>query len=449
MDPETTDSLLSADAPAIKKGIRVKYVPSRYKHAAAAAAASTLANTVDSKSSETERPRVPPSQPPGVAAEAVRTSSRSELDIDQRKRSMATSRLATATPPSDTLEASSKPLPSSSLPDAPRDSLLGPRRTTLKAGRFVASKVESGLGQLARSEGASSRKSMLPSHKFGESPAPQPPKPSLGCRRTSNAEQLYSSEAKRSALGRPVAGRQPEAEPSKLSSRLVRKPSSSLMPLDENPDPEPGTAIEPAASLKPSSSLPFEEEISSLHARLMQWHIIGTKAEKAFERQRNDAESQLLDMWQILSAKREELYREKLELQEEQQLERLVQELGYQYKMLSSIEKHIPEFQVPFNRFIESLDIKSMRMPLVNAVCRDSPEHLTQALEECNHAMTQLGQISCTSFGNVQELSQHMAKLSSLMQDEWKELEECKELMLEISRLERVEKSLVLGGAPM
>ncbi|CAG8683713.1 3261_t:CDS:2, partial [Funneliformis caledonium] len=135
----------------------------------------------------------------------------------------------------------------------------------------------------------------------------------------SNASSNKNQDIKKNAISKPaIEGSRPSVKPIKtvqkqlgISRTIAQKRKSQKIVTSLNKNQETINQDQNKATLQdcqsPTENRNLDDELIMLNARLTQWCLLNAKAEHAFDYQKRTAEIQLLDAWELLVKKQEEL----------------------------------------------------------------------------------------------------------------------------------------------
>ncbi|RIA96832.1 hypothetical protein C1645_754082 [Glomus cerebriforme] len=178
-----------------------------------------------------------------------------------------------------------------------------------------------------------------------------------------------------------------------------------------------------------------------LNARLTQWCLLNAKAEHAFEFQKRTAEAQLLDAWELLVKKQEELSKTSRKFTLEKEIIFLNTTLKLQQNILLQINQHFENFKKNYIAFASSLTSTTTAMPIANIITGELGQ-LKDEIITCSLAAEDVLRKWDMESPLIHDVAYSMSALCMNIKEGIQELNECNALLREISEAETIEASL-------
>ncbi|RGB22630.1 hypothetical protein C1646_730217 [Rhizophagus diaphanus] len=191
----------------------------------------------------------------------------------------------------------------------------------------------------------------------------------------------------------------------------------------------------------PAENHNLDDEIVMLNARLTQWCFINAKAERAFECQKRTAEAQLLDAWELLVEKQEELSKMSRKFTLEKEIIFLNTTLKLQQNILLQINEHFEIFKKYYISFASSLASTTMTMPIANLIIGELGQ-LKDEIITCSLVAEDVLRKWDMESPLIHDVAFSMYVLCTNIKEGIQELNECNALLREISEAETIEASL-------
>ncbi|CAG8674159.1 11004_t:CDS:1 [Acaulospora morrowiae] len=220
-------------------------------------------------------------------------------------------------------------------------------------------------------------------------------------------------------------------EDKKLGDNILKE----LMP------PVGQTSNKVKLSVGDQSGISLDDELTMLNARLMQWCLLNAKAEYAFDCQKRGVETQLLNAWNLLTKKQEEMSNAWRKFTLEKEIAILDETLKSQFNILQQVSQYLEHFSTHYIAFASSLASTAAAMPITN-VLAGGLGHLTEEINLCSNDLNGMLQRWETESPVIRNIANSMYKLCVNIKEEIQELSECNSLLFEISEAETIESSL-------
>ncbi|CAB4432098.1 unnamed protein product [Rhizophagus irregularis] len=191
----------------------------------------------------------------------------------------------------------------------------------------------------------------------------------------------------------------------------------------------------------PAENHNLDDEIVMLNARLTQWCFINAKAERAFECQKRTAEAQLLDAWELLVEKQEELSKTSRKFTLEKEIIFLNTTLKLQQNILLQINEHFEIFKKHYISFASSLASTTTTMPIANIITGELGQ-LKDEIITCSLVAEDVLRKWDMESPLIHDVAFSMYVLCTNIKEGIQELNECNALLREISEAETIEASL-------
>lgn len=189
------------------------------------------------------------------------------------------------------------------------------------------------------------------------------------------------------------------------------------------------------------STINSDDELIMLNARLMQWCFLNAKAEHAFDCQKRTVETQLVDAWELLMRKQNEMLTLRRKFALEKEIIELDRTLKSQVTSILQINQHLEHFKARYLAFATALASTTTAMPITNILTGEF-EHLMEEINECSNALDETLQSWGKESSTIHNIANLIYKLCINIKEEIQELNECNSLLQEISEAEILETSL-------
>ncbi|KAG9302141.1 hypothetical protein G9A89_020575 [Geosiphon pyriformis] len=202
------------------------------------------------------------------------------------------------------------------------------------------------------------------------------------------------------------------------------------------------------ASEQDNLSMSLDDEVAMLNARLNQWCFINAKSFQSFEFQKQAAETQILEAWELLVRKKQELSEAQRRFELEKEIILLQETLSVQRDQLHQTVQQLEDFKACYIPFASSLSNTIVAMPVMNAETGDIVS-LSEQIKECSDAVAKIIEDSKIESSMVHEIAQIMHQLCTSTREKIQELNDCKALLHAISEAETLERSLRIQNIEM
>ncbi|KAI8817961.1 uncharacterized protein EV422DRAFT_539456 [Fimicolochytrium jonesii] len=241
---------------------------------------------------------------------------------------------------------------------------------------------------------------------------------------------------------RPPPARQKHAVSQDLAraAEIPLPPSpahSTITRTDIHRPPPPQTRSTPAIP---------DDLTLALQARFLQWQLILAKSQNAFEKQKEQAESQLYRAWQRVIQAREEVFKEELELRQMEEIVKIMEPLQQQEAALAEAVLALEAFDQPvYQRLAHGVQKRAARLHLDPSVTISDPEELRDVIDQTSNLLTSAMQDSDEEAAKIANLASALTRFSSTVNDTTAQLQECQSLAAQLARLQNVEQSYRIG----
>ncbi|CAI2167350.1 5785_t:CDS:10 [Funneliformis geosporum] len=269
----------------------------------------------------------------------------------------------------------------------------------------------------------------------------------------SNAASNKNQDIKKNTISKPaIEGNRPSIKPIKtvqkqlgISHTTVQKRKAQKIFTNLNKNQEQVSQDQNKATLQdcqsPTENRNLDDELIMLNARLTQWCLLNAKAEQAFEHQKRTAEVQLLDAWELLVKKQEELSKANQKFTLEKEIIFLNTTLKIQRDILLQINEHFEKFKKRYILFASSLASTTTAMPIANIITGEL-DQLKNEIITCSIAAEDVLRKWDMESPLIHDVARSMHTLCMNIKKEIQELNECNALLREISEAETIEASL-------